>query len=105
MLLRRLAFCSLVLLAAKIATFGHATIVPLGRGDHDVSYSEILRALGRIEGELIQICKLSERVSALEPAQSWLKGGWAILTAAVLQQFVPSNIPSEHPTSLGHLMP
>src|SRR5437867_427656 len=29
-LLRRLAFCSLVLLVAKIATFGHATIVPLG---------------------------------------------------------------------------
>jgi len=47
-------------------------------------YSEILRALGRIEGELIQIRKLSERVSALEQAQSWLKGGCAILTAAVL---------------------
>ena len=42
-------------------------------------YSEILRALGRIEGEPIQIRKLSERVSALEQAQSWLKGGWAIL--------------------------
>ncbi len=27
-------------------------------------YSEILRALGRIEGELIQIRKLSERVSS-----------------------------------------
>jgi hypothetical protein len=43
---------------------------------------EILRALGRIEGELIEIRKLSERVSQLEQAQSWLKGGWAILMAA-----------------------
>jgi hypothetical protein len=45
-------------------------------------YYEILRALGRIEGELIEIRKLSERVSALEQMQSWLKGGWAILAAA-----------------------
>jgi hypothetical protein len=29
-LLRRLAFCSALLLAAKMATFGHATIVPVG---------------------------------------------------------------------------
>src|SRR6058998_571203 len=29
-LLRRLAFCSLVLLAAKIATFGHSTVHPVG---------------------------------------------------------------------------
>ncbi len=29
-LLRRLAFCTALLLVAKIATFGHATIVPLG---------------------------------------------------------------------------
>jgi hypothetical protein len=29
-LLRRLAFCSALLLVAKIATFGHATIVPVG---------------------------------------------------------------------------
>src|SRR5438128_3731781 len=29
-LLRRLAFCTALLLAAKIATFGHATIVPVG---------------------------------------------------------------------------
>jgi len=36
---------------------------------------------------LIQIRKLSERVSALEQAQSWLKGGWAILTAAFLYMF------------------
>ena len=29
-LLRRLAFCSLVLLAAKIAMFGHSTVHPVG---------------------------------------------------------------------------
>ena len=46
------------------------------------TYDEILRALGRIEGELIQIRKLSERVTTLEIWQSWLKGGWAVLMAA-----------------------
>ena len=46
------------------------------------TYAEILRALGRIEGELIQIRKLSERVRTLEMWQSWLKGAWAVLTAA-----------------------
>ena len=44
--------------------------------------NEILRALGRIEGELIEIRKLSERVTKLELWQSWLKGGWAALVAA-----------------------
>ena len=48
------------------------------------AYAEILRALGRIEGELVEIRKLSERVSKLEVLQSWLKGGWAILVAAWL---------------------
>ena len=43
--------------------------------------NEILRALGRIEGELVEIRKLSERVSKLEVLQSWLKGGWAVLVA------------------------
>jgi hypothetical protein len=45
-------------------------------------YDEILRALGRIEGELVEIRKLSERVSKLEGLLSWLKGGWAVLVAA-----------------------
>ena len=45
------------------------------------TYNEILRALGRIEGELMEIRKLSERVSKLEVWQSWLKGGWAVLLA------------------------
>ena len=46
------------------------------------SDSDIMRALGRIEGELIEIRKLSERVSRLEHWHSWLKGGWAALAAA-----------------------
>jgi len=46
------------------------------------AYKEILRALGRIEGELVEIRKLSERVTKLEIWQSWLKGGWAVLGAA-----------------------
>ena len=46
------------------------------------TYDEILRALGRIEGELVEIRKLSERVTKLEIWQSRLKGGWAVLVAA-----------------------
>jgi len=53
------------------------------------SDNEIMRALGRIEGEfgridgeLGEIRKLSERVSKLEQWQSWLKGAWAVLAAA-----------------------
>ena len=45
-------------------------------------YDEILRALGRIEGELIEIRKLTERVRKLEVWQAWLKGAWAALVAA-----------------------
>ena len=45
--------------------------------------SDIMRALGRIEGELVEIRKLSERVSKLEQWQSWLKGGWAALGVAL----------------------
>jgi hypothetical protein len=44
--------------------------------------TEILRAVGRIEGELIEIRKLSERVTKLEAWQSWLRGAWAALAAA-----------------------
>ncbi len=44
--------------------------------------SDIMRALGRIEGELVEIRKLSERVSRLEQWQSWLRGGWAVVAAA-----------------------
>ena len=48
---------------------------------------DILRALGRIEGELVEIRELSERVSKLEMWQSWLKGGWAALVAAYAYLF------------------
>jgi len=45
--------------------------------------NQILRALGRIEGQLIEINRLSARVSVVEASVSWIKGGWAILVAAV----------------------
>jgi len=41
------------------------------------THNDILRAIGRIEGELVEIRKLNQRVSKLEICQSWLKGGWA----------------------------
>ena len=40
---------------------------------------DILVSLGRIEGRLVHIEKLSERVTQLEMWQSWLKGGCAAL--------------------------
>ena len=43
------------------------------------THDDILRAIGRIEGELIEIRKLNQRVSRLEVCLSWLKGGWAAL--------------------------
>ena len=43
---------------------------------------EILRSLGRIEGRLIGIEKLFERVRKLEMWQSWLKGAWGALVGA-----------------------
>jgi hypothetical protein len=46
--------------------------------------NEILRTLGRIEGELVEIRKLSERVRKLEAWQWWLRGGWAALLLAHL---------------------
>jgi hypothetical protein len=48
---------------------------------------EILRALGRIEGELVEIRKLSQRISQLEIWVSWLKGGWAVLAGAYAYLF------------------
>jgi len=46
------------------------------------AYEEILRSLGRIEGRLIEIGNLSQRVSRLEACHAWLKGAWAALIAA-----------------------
>lgn len=51
------------------------------------SEKEIMRALGRIEGELVEIRKLAERVSRLEHWQAWLKGGWAVLATAFAYLF------------------
>ena len=42
---------------------------------------EILRSLGRIEGELFEIRKLSERVRRLESWHTGLKGAWTGLVA------------------------
>lgn len=45
---------------------------------------EILRSLGRIEGRLMGMEKLYDRVGKLETCIAWLKGGWAALMAAYL---------------------
>ena len=50
-------------------------------------YEQILLELGQIRGELVEIRKLSERVSAIEHWQSWLKGAWAILAAGYAYLF------------------
>jgi hypothetical protein len=51
--------------------------------DTDNEIREILRIVGRIEGQLIEICKLPERVSRVEQWQSWLRGAWAALAGAL----------------------
>ena len=38
---------------------------------------EVLRLLAHIDGELVELRKLSERVRRLEVWQSWIRGGWA----------------------------
>jgi hypothetical protein len=45
--------------------------------------NEILRTLGRIEGQLINLNKLSERVAKLELWQNWLRGAWTALAGAL----------------------
>ena len=50
--------------------------------DIEANIINILRSLGRIEGELIEIRKLSQRISRLEQWVSWLKGAWAVLATA-----------------------
>ena len=51
------------------------------RTDINATVQEILRALGRIEGELVEIRKLSGRINRLEIWLAWLRGGWAALVA------------------------
>ncbi len=48
---------------------------------------EIHRSLGRIEGRMDASQNISERVSALERWQSWLKGGFAVLAGAFAYVF------------------
>ena len=43
---------------------------------------QLRHEIGKIQGELVEIRRLSYRVSMLEQCQSWLKGGWAMLAAA-----------------------
>jgi hypothetical protein len=59
---------------------------PSKKGGNHVqkTLNEILRTLGRIEGELVEIRKLAGRVRRLEIWQSWIKGGWAAIVAAYL---------------------
>jgi hypothetical protein len=50
-------------------------------------FDEMLRTLGRIEGLLVGMSQLSERVSRLEMWQSWLKGGLCAITGAFAYLF------------------
>lgn len=61
--------------------------------DGNPDNQQILWILGRIQGELVgirnelrseldEIAKLSQRVSAMEHWQTWLKSAWTILTVA-----------------------
>ena len=47
---------------------------------------KIVRALGRIEGQLVGMNRLAERlgerVRLLEIWQSWLRGAWAVMAGA-----------------------
>ena len=46
------------------------------------AYEEILRSLGRIEGRLIELGNLSQRISKVEACHAWLKGVFVALIAA-----------------------
>ena len=43
---------------------------------------EIVRSLGRIEGQLEGFTRVAERVRLLEMWQSWLRGAWAVTVGA-----------------------
>ena len=47
------------------------------------SDQKLLMALGRIEGELIGIRQISERVRVIEAWLWWLRGAWAVLAVVV----------------------
>ena len=48
---------------------------------------DILRTLGRIEGQVQHIPKLSDRVAQVEMWQSWQKGAWAVLMVVLAYLF------------------
>lgn len=50
---------------------------------HDTEL-EIQRALGRIEGKLVEISTLPERVNSLERWRSWILGGMALISFGVI---------------------
>jgi hypothetical protein len=50
-------------------------------------WDEVLRSLGRIEGLLVGMSDVPERVSSLEMWQSWMKGGMAAIAAAFAYLF------------------
>ena len=45
---------------------------------------EIVRSLGRIEGQLEGFNRVAERVRLLEIWQSWLRGAWAAMVGALV---------------------
>ena len=49
--------------------------------DLEANVIRILTSVCRMEGELVEIRKLSQRVSRLEQWMAWLKGAWAVLAA------------------------
>ena len=55
-----------------------------GKGAAMNKDDEILRTLGRIEGEMIALRELYQRVAALERWQFWLRGVWTALAAAYI---------------------
>ena len=50
--------------------------------DIEANILKIVRSVSRMEGELCEIRKLSQRVSRLEQWMFYLKGAWAALAAA-----------------------
>jgi hypothetical protein len=68
-----------------VCLFSSGTIFKPKRKEVSMDATEkILRALGRIEGELVEIRRLSERVRKLEVWQAWLRGGWAALVVLLV---------------------
>jgi hypothetical protein len=50
--------------------------------DIEANVLKIVRSVSRMEGEIREIRKLSQRVSHLEQWMFYLKGAWGVLAAA-----------------------